>query len=187
MLITQRQQITLGDFLDLPEGKPAHEYLDGVVTQKVSPKGPHSRLQSKLCELFNSAAEPRKLGIAFPELRTVYSGSAPVPDVSYYRWDRIPRDQNGDIADDFLEPPDIAIEILSPGQSRTTQLDRCRWYVEHGARVALLVDPGRRAIHEARAGGEYRILRGDDVVDLSDVIPDVQFTVRELFDLLNPR
>src|SRR5205823_3342989 len=55
MAITQRP-MTLEEFLDLPEKKPALEYDDGVVTQKVSPQGQHSRLQFVIDQLINRIA-----------------------------------------------------------------------------------------------------------------------------------
>jgi Uma2 family endonuclease len=45
--------------------------------------------------------------------RVDLSGSWPC-DFAVYRWRRIPVDADGRIVDDFLEPPDIAIEIASP-------------------------------------------------------------------------
>jgi Uma2 family endonuclease len=180
-----KRRLTLEEFLALPEEKPALEYMDGRVTQKVSPKGRHSRLEYTIPDWLNRAAEPLKLGLAFPELRTTHSGASPVPDVSYYRWDRIPRDETGQIGDDFLTPPDIAIEIASPGQSRASLLRRCRWYIAHGSEIALLVDPRDRSVHDLR-GDHHRILRGDDLIDLSAVIPDLRLSVAALFATLRP-
>jgi Uma2 family endonuclease len=37
-----QQHPSLDRFLRLPEQKPALEYLDGVITQKMSPKAAHS-------------------------------------------------------------------------------------------------------------------------------------------------
>ena len=54
MAISQRR-LTLAEFLELPEQKPALEYETGAVKQKVSPKAPHSRLQFWLCRLFDSS------------------------------------------------------------------------------------------------------------------------------------
>src|SRR5947208_1777259 len=109
MAMPQRR-MTLEEFLQLPEEKPALEFIDGTVTQKVAPQGQHSRLQYSITERFNRFAEPRQLASAFPELRTTYAGRSPVPDVAVYRWDRVPVDAAGDVANVFLEPPDIAIE-----------------------------------------------------------------------------
>src|SRR5262249_23247451 len=80
------QKLTLEQFLELPDEKPALEYDHGTVTQKVAPRPRHSRLQTKLAEWFNRFAEPRQVALAFVELRTTYAGSSFVPDVSVYRW-----------------------------------------------------------------------------------------------------
>src|SRR5919108_682359 len=108
MAVVQRR-MTLEEFLELPEDEPALEYADGEVTQKVSPKGRHSRLQGKLTERINQFAEASKLAVAFPELRSTYAGVSRVPDVAVYRWERIPRTEAGTVADDFVKAPDIAV------------------------------------------------------------------------------
>ena len=62
-----KKPITLEDFLELPERKPALEFVDGKVTQKVPPKARHSALQGMLCGLVNQLVFPDKQGLAFPE------------------------------------------------------------------------------------------------------------------------
>ncbi len=179
-----RQALTLEEFLKRSERKPALEYVNGVVTQKVAPKGQHSRLQFKLAEFFNRFAEPRRLAAAFPELRTTFAGASPVPDVAVYRWERIPRDASGKIANDFFEPPDIAIEIVSPRQRVSRFVDRCRWYVANRVPLALVVYPQHESVILFRPGQRERTLRGADQIDFGDVVPGLQLTVQELFDSL---
>jgi Uma2 family endonuclease len=180
MAVTQRR-LSLAEFLALPEEEPALEYEDGVVTQKVSPKNRHSRLQGRLVTHLNHCAEPRRIAVAFPELRVTFAGRSCVPDVAVIRWERLPLDERGDLTDDFLEPPDVAIEILSPDQSVRSLRDRCRWYVEHGVSLALLVDPIDRSVGECRPGAGERWLLGTDVIDFGPVIPGCALTVNELF------
>jgi Uma2 family endonuclease len=179
-----QQPLTLDEFLELPERKPALEFADGVVTQKMAPKARHSRLQYKLAEFINRFAEPRRLAVALPELRTTFAGASVVPDVAVYCWDRIPRDAAGVLADDCREPPDIAVEIVSPRQSVTALVRRCLWYVEHGVRLTLLVDPQDCSIVVFRPGVPARAARGTDRIDLGEVIPDLELVVQELFDSL---
>jgi Uma2 family endonuclease len=181
------RRMTLDEFLALPEEKPALEFEDGVVTQKVAPSGWHSRLQYTITERFNRYAEPRQLGSAFGELRTSYSGRSPVPDVAVYRWERIPLNAAGELAEHFLEPPDIAIEIVSPEQSIPSLVRKCRWYVDHGAAMALLVHPGHRTVRVFRHGATPLELRGADQIDFDDIIPGLQFSVDELFASLRYR
>src|SRR6266849_3246397 len=113
MALTQ-ERIGLEQFLKLPEDKPALEYYDGMVIQKVSPKTRHSTLQGELVERINGFARPRHLAKAFPELRATFGGASPVPDVVILRWDRIPYDEKGILVDDITEAPAVAIEIVSP-------------------------------------------------------------------------
>ena len=111
------RRLTLDEFLRLPEEKPALELVDGEVTQKVSPKTVHSVLQMAGRDLVDGFARPRKLARAFVEHRSSYAGASTVPDVAVFVWDRLPRDAAGRWIDDVDYPPDIAIEILSPGQA----------------------------------------------------------------------
>jgi Uma2 family endonuclease len=178
------QRLTLDEFLALPEEKPALEYLDGMVAQKVSPKGQHSKLQYKLAEFFNRSAEPHKLAFAFPELRATFAGASPVPDVAVYRWERIPWTTEDDQANDFLEPPDIAVEILSPQQSKPKLIEKCEWYVAHGVPIALLIDPDDRSVLDFRPGARAQSLRGTDRIDFAPILPGLQLAVQELFSWL---
>jgi Uma2 family endonuclease len=176
-----RQRLTLEEFLRLPEEEPALEYWHGEVTQKVSPKGPHGALQFGFGHRIENFTLPRRLARAFTETRVVLAGVSTVPDLVVYRWERIPRDADGQIAEDFTTPPDIAVEILSPGQSRPKVIERCRWYVENGVLLAIFADPRRRTVRLFRPGGDSGDRRGTDQLDLSDVIPGFVLTVDDFF------
>lgn len=179
-----QKRLTLEEFLNLPEKKPALEFDDGGVTQKVSPRAKHSTVQYVVCELFNRFAEPRKLAFAFPELRTTFGGRSYVPDVAIYRRERIPLDDRGRPVDDFFIPPDIAVEILSPGQRASALKRKCLWYVANGVSVALLVDPEDEPILAFRPDQQPQALRGDDTLELGDLLPGFNLRAREVFDSL---
>jgi Uma2 family endonuclease len=175
--------LTLDAFLALPEAKPALEYEAGRVTQKVPPQGQHSRLQFIIAALFEQAGRP-KVALAFPELRTTYNGRSYVPDVAVYAWSRIPRTAEGDVADRFTAPPDIAVEIVSPAQTVAEQTAKCLWYVANGVRIALVVNPHDRSVRLLRPGHAPLTLRGTDVMDFDEVLPGFQISVQELFATL---
>ncbi len=182
-----REHPTLQAFLALPEQEPALEYEAGVVTQKVAPKARHSRLQYTVAEWFNRFGEPRKLALAFPELRTTFAGASLVPDVAVYRWERLPIDASGELVDDVLTPPDVAVEIASPGQSRARLARRCRWYVEHGVSLGLLLDPEDRTVRVFRPGREPETLHEAHWIDCTDVVPGLEIPVQALFAALRVR
>ena len=186
-MATTDRVITLQQFLKLPEQKPAVEFAEGRVQQKMSPKGEHSVLQAALIKTIDGFAEPLRLARAFPELRTTFAGRSYVPDVSVYRWERIPVGPDGRVVSDFFDPPDIAIEILSAGQNVGEQTRKCEWYVGNGVPIALLVLPDEESLRRFAPGSALQTLSGGDTIDLEAVLPGFRLTARELFDSLRLR
>jgi Uma2 family endonuclease len=135
MTVAPIKPITLEEFLELPETKPASEFINGEISQKPMPQGEHSLLQGTFCKNINLVAQDRQLAIAFPELRCVFGGATIVPDVSVFRWERIPRKQSGRIANRFEIHPDWAIEILSPEQKYKKVLANLLHCAEHGTEL----------------------------------------------------
>jgi Uma2 family endonuclease len=125
------------------------------------------------------------LGRAFSETRFVTQGWAPVPDVSYYRPDRIAWRGRRPPAD-FFEPPDIAVEIVSPDQSVSELVKKCLRYIALVSSVAILIDPDPETVFVFRAAQPLRDLQGDDRIDLDDVLPSFELTVGAMFDALAP-
>jgi Uma2 family endonuclease len=174
--------MTLEEFLRQPEEEPALEYIDGVVTQKVSPGIDHGWFQGWITAQINDYAVPRKLAAAFPEARTTFGEWSPVPDVSIYRWDRIPRDAEGALQSDAFIPPDIAVEVSSPGQSRREMIERLQGFIARGVVIGLLVHRPDRTITRVAAGEPPRVYRGDERVDLDSVLPGFVLTPDALFE-----
>ena len=119
MVQSAAKTLTLEGFVKLPETKPASEYIDGRILQKPMPQGKHSTIQGELISTINSLVKSQRIALAFPELRCTFGGRSIVPDVAVFAWERIPLDENGDVANVFEAAPDWTIEILSPDQSQT--------------------------------------------------------------------
>lgn len=180
---------TLDEFLLMPEEQPALEYERGEITQKMSPMARHGKIQGALFVRFERHSETGVAVEAFTETRVIWpdEGISYIPDVIAYLAGRVPVDADGEILDRLVVPPDVAVEIQSPGQVLGTQMDRCRWYVQHGVPVALLVRPDRRVVWVFRPDGEAGPFQGTDIVDLGDAIPGFSFVVADLFAVFRPR
>jgi Uma2 family endonuclease len=140
------QLLTLNEFLDLPETKPAAEFINGKVIQKPLPQGEHSLLQGQLCETVNQQAREAAVAVAFPELRCTFGNQSVVPDVAVFRWHRIPRQSSGRIVNRFNLPPDWSIEILSPDQSQARVLSNLLHCAQHGTELGWLIDPAEETV-----------------------------------------
>ncbi len=143
--ITQ-PSLTLEAFLAMPETKPASEFIDGEIVQKPMPKGKHSIVQRELTFTIDRPLSAQKVAQAFPELRCSFDGRSIVPDVSVFITERIPRDPDGTVANDFLLAPDWTIEILSPDQRHTKVVKNILHCLKYGAAMGWLIDPDDRTV-----------------------------------------
>jgi Uma2 family endonuclease len=177
--------LTLEQFLELPEEEPALEYYAGEVVQKMSPETDHSMVQSCFSGLLNDHAKPRGLGIATTENRLTSDAYSLVPDISFFSRPRVRRTRDG-LYVNISGPPDIAIEILSPGQRVNALIAKCYRLLELGSRIVLLVESFDRTVMEFRRGATPILRQGDDRIDLDEVLPGLDLTVSALFDAIYP-
>ena len=138
--------ITIDEFLQLPDTKPASEYIDGHIIQKPMPQGQHSRIQQKLINVINAVTEDARVALALPELRCTFGNRSTIPDVAVFQWHRLPTNPDGTIANAFNAPPDWTIEILSPEQSSTRVASNILHCLDHGCQLGWLIDPNERLV-----------------------------------------
>lgn len=185
MVQVPEKTITLEEFLKLPETKPASEYIDGRIIQKTMPQGKHSKLQGKLVTSINQIVEDQKIALAFPELRCTFGGRSIVPDVSIFAWDRIPVDENGDIANVFPICPDWTIEILSPDQSPTKVTGKILHCLNNGCQMGWLIDPDERSLLIYPSGQQPEFLQEtDELIPIPSLAANFQQTVGDIFEWL---
>ncbi|MBJ7898349.1 MAG: Uma2 family endonuclease [Cyanobacteria bacterium RI_101] len=187
MVPIKPQTLTLAEFLALPEEKPPQEYGDGQITIKPMPKGKHSALQTELSLIINGALKRARIAWAFTELRCTFEGRSIVPDIAIFTWENIPRDQNGEIADNFYLAPNWTIEILSPDQSQTKVIKNILFCLNNGAEMGWLIDPKEQSIFVYQPGQSPEIFD-----DPSSKLPAPSFaqaidlTLGEVFGWLTP-
>lgn len=177
------KSITLEEFLQLPDTKPVSEYIDGKISQKPMPQGEHSLLQGKLVTTINGVAETPKIALALPELRCVFGGAAVVPDIAVFRWERIPREPSGRIANRFETHPDWAIEILSPDQSQAKVLRKLLYCSQNGTELGWLIFPEDASILTVLPNQQVQMLAGTDSLPVLSSI-DLSLTVEQVFSWL---
>ena len=175
--------VTLEEFLQLPETKPASEYINGKIIQKPMPKGRHSRLQGKLCAAINQVAEEPKIAYAFPELRCTFGGRSIVPDIAVFQWQHISFSAQGQVPDDFRLPPDWTIEILSPEQKPNKVIGNILYCLSYGCRLGWFIDPDDASILIFLPGQQPELLQGDALLPgLKEI--RLELTVEQLFGWL---
>ncbi len=184
MTTTIKPQLTLEEFLKLPETEPASEFIDGEIIQKPMPQGEHSVLQGRFCKFVNQIAESQKIAYAFPELRCTFGGKSIVPDVAVFRWERIPLLPSGRITNRFQIHPDWAIEIISPEQSQTKVLANLLHCSRHGTELGWLIDPDEESILGVFPGQKVELYTGGTSIPILKGI-ELELTVETVFSWLS--
>lgn len=177
------QALTLEEFLNLPETKPASVYINGVIIQKPMPKGRHSRLQGKLCAAVNQVAEAQRIAYVFPELRCSFGELSIVPDVAVFQWECIPFTADDQVPDNFELPPNWTIEILSPEQKANKVIGNILHCLKYGSRLGWFIDPDDLSILVFLPEQQPVLLQGEDSLP---VLPEIELalTVNQVFGWL---
>jgi Uma2 family endonuclease len=193
MVQTPIKSISIEEFLNLPETKPASEFVDGQIIQKPIPQGKHSTIQRDLVNAIDSILKQGKIARAYPELRCTFGGRSTVPDGTVFSWDRIPRDHDGRVANVFAIAPDWTIEILSPDQSQTKVVRNILHCLSHGTQMGWLIDPDEELVFVYLAHDPADKLEQprisvfeakEDLLPVPEFAKSFQLTVGQLFDWL---
>lgn len=185
MLRTPSKPLTLNEFLKLPETEPATEYIDGQIIQKPMPQGKHSTIQGELVTAINTVVKPQRIARAFPELRCTFGGRSIVPDVAVFTWGRIPRDENGEIANVFQAAPDWVIQILSPDQSQTKVIKNILHCLEYETQMGWLIDPEEQSVFVYLRNQQPVVLdEAEALLPVPEFASELKLTVGDLFGWL---
>ena len=185
MVQTPIASLTLDQFLKRPETKPASEFIDGQIIQKPMPQGKHSTIQSDLGSDINRVLKPQRIARAYPELRCTFGGRSTVPDLAVLTWERIPRDENGEVANIFAIAPDWTIEILSPDQSQTKVVRNILHSLAHGTQMGWLIDPEEALVFVYFADRTIAVFeQPGDRIPVPALAESFNLTVGEMFSWL---
>jgi Uma2 family endonuclease len=163
-----------------------YELVDGVLVEKVM-GFPESRLALWLAHLLQSFLDEHDLGIlAGPDgtLRLM-PGLVRIPDVSFVSWARLPnREAPTEAIPDLA--PDLAVEILSEGNTPKEMERKLKDYFFAGVRLVWYVDPNRRTVDVFTAPDQGVRLEEGQALDGGPVLPGFTLPLRRLFAKVAP-
>jgi Uma2 family endonuclease len=163
------------------------ELVDGVLVEKIM-GAPESVLAGFIIYLFWQHLDADDLGIVLaPDgLLRILGRQVRVPDVSFIRWERFPGRQ---IPQQQIFPlaPDLAIEILSPGNTKGEMERKLLDYLAAGVRLVWYIDPATRTARAYTAADQFVEVGEDGVLPAGDVLPGFELPLRRVFAKLEPR
>jgi Uma2 family endonuclease len=105
--------------------------------------------------------------------------------VSVFIWNRIPRDENGAIANVFQAAPDWIIEILSPNQSATKVTKKILHTLKHETQMGWLIDPDEQTIFVYQPKQQPEVFdEPENLLPVPAFASELQLTVGDVFGWL---
>ena len=182
MILQANNQLTLQHFLNLPpgEGDITYELVDGQAIPKMSPKFFHSKLTRALLYLIEQWCEGR--GEVYPEWAITLTRRGrdwvPTPDLLYISYERLPANWDEDEA--CPVPPDLVIEIISPGQTFGQMAAKAKDYLDAQVQRVWVVDSKARSISVFYPDAAPQTYMGEELLTDS-LFEGLEFTAEQVF------
>jgi Uma2 family endonuclease len=158
-----------------------YELVDGVLVEKVM-GFPEAELAGWLIYLLHRFLQEHDLGTVAGADGAVrlMPRLVRIPDVSFVSWERLGgRDAHRHQV--LRLAPDLAVEVLSPGNTRGEMRRKLKEYFLAGVRLVWLVNPRRRFVDVYTAPDQRVRCTGDQSLDGGDVLPGLDLPVRDIF------
>ena len=179
MSTTTTHLMTAEEFANMPDDGVRHELIKGELLTMPVPKLLHGFVTANLLALLHIYVKSNNLGVVLGEsgfhlesgLDTVLGS-----DVSFVAKDRI-----GTIPESFFPgAPDLAVEVLSPGDRKGKIERKTSLWLQLGARSVWNVNQRKRTVEVVHAdGNRWLFHESDELVD--DTVPGFRVAVSEIF------
>ncbi|MBI1914185.1 MAG: Uma2 family endonuclease [Planctomycetes bacterium] len=175
--------ITAEEFARMPQPPDGsrQELVQGVIVTMPPAKSPHGACCSRIHLRLGAFVEANKLGQVFINDTGFILERDPDTvrgaDVSFWSAERLPEIPEGYIT----FPPDLAVEVVSPGDHFARIQRKVVHYLTKGIRLLWVADPQDRSVTVYHPGELPRILEENDTLTGEGVVPGFSCRVGDLF------
>lgn len=186
MPIEQTQLITVDEFWEIsnaPENAGRRlELVDGEIIEMPASSNINTVLAMRIGGYMMLHVETLDLGyVTAPDGGfRLDEYNAPQPDTAFIRKERANLQGK-----EFIGAPDLAVEIVSPSESRPMITRKIRRYLEYGCQVVWVVYPEDEAVEVYRLGADgnltIHLVEKDGVLEGAEVLPNFQLPLSKIF------
>lgn len=177
------KRLTVEDLFDLPPDEDRWELVAGQLVREPVPGYEHGGVAANLSFHLYRFVREHELGRVFDVVGFVLASDPDTlrgPDLSFVSAERLailPRRRSF-----FVGAPDLAVEVLSPGNTRWEIEVKVEEYLAAGARAVWVVDPSRKSLVVHLPGHEPETLEAGDTLDGEAYLPGFRLPVAEIFE-----
>ncbi|HJU91628.1 MAG TPA: Uma2 family endonuclease [Pyrinomonadaceae bacterium] len=171
--------MTAEELIRLPDDSHRHELIKGELLTMPPPGEEHGAIIANLTALLVTYVKRNNLGRLTAESGFKLESDPDTvlaPDISFTARDRV-----GSRLEGYRPgPPDLAVEVTSPSDSKRMVERKTALWLELGAKSVWNVNPRKRTVEVVRADGERKLFHDtDELVD--DTVPGFRVPVSEIF------
>ncbi|MEO7964469.1 MAG: Uma2 family endonuclease [Gemmatimonadaceae bacterium] len=166
--------------LDLPN--KSTELVRGQLIVREPPSTYHGIISARLLYLISHHVYSNELGVVASQDTGFHIATDPdtvrAPDVAFVgraRTSHIPEHGYARLA------PDLAVEVLSPGDRPGELLSKVGDWLDAGVRLVWVLDPARRQARVYRADGSVAVIAMDGELEGEEVLPRFCCALAEVF------
>ncbi len=167
------------EFESLPENADRIlELIDVEIVEKM-PSFTPSRIASRIGRFLGNFADEHQLGYVTGEAGgyVMSEGNVFNPDVGYISKERLPEAPEREAP----VPPDLAVEVKSPSDSKRAMRRKAEKYLASGTRLVWLVFPDEQLVEVYVADKDVQTVGIDGVLEGGDVLPGFTLKVSDIF------
>jgi Uma2 family endonuclease len=175
------EHITTADELLHASGLGRCELVRGEL-HMMSPAGfDHGRIAAVLCAQVWAFVRLRGLGVVTGAETGFFIQRNPdtvrAPDVGFVAARRVPP---GPAPGFFEGAPDLAVEVVSPGDRASELLAKVQDWLDAGCQIVWVVDPAKRTVAVHRPDAQPARLGPADELTAEDLLPGLRLRVEEV-------
>jgi Uma2 family endonuclease len=163
-------------------GEGTRELLFGRVVEMTPGSGDHGRISSWIGHRIQDFLGSTRAGVVFSADTGYILRRRPdlvrAPDVSFVSANR---PAGVDTSRYIPLAPDLAVEVVSPGDRWRNVDTKARMWIGYGSRIVWVVVPRRRRVHGYRPGTARKEREPGDNLSGEDVLPGFALPVDECF------
>jgi Uma2 family endonuclease len=181
-VIPKDRNLVAEDLYGLPDDGRIYELAAGRLLSEPLPGFDHGEVMSEVAQLLGSYVRSQELGIVVcGDTGFILSRNPDTvrgPDVAFIRRDRLP---SARLRTYYPGAPDLAVEVLSPGDRPGAVAAKVADYLAAGTLAVWILDPEERTATIFTPGAPARSLREDEDIDGAGVIQGFRCRVSALF------
>jgi Uma2 family endonuclease len=178
-----RQQVTADELLQMPDDGFRYELVRGELRQTNPAGSVHGRVAMSFAWRLAQYVDENRLGVVYAAETGFRLATDPdtvhAPDVAFVS--RAHVEAVGEVEGFWPEAPDLAVEVVSPGDSYVDVEENVFAWLDSGTKMVVVINPRQRSATVYKSPSDITALAEADVLTVGDVVPGFELAVREIF------